>query len=257
MYAGITAAIGGAMLSGCGGSAVNKAEFDKIKTAAVLVFTVPQDIEYRADPKENKKTLLQAVAAAAAKGDPAKAASLSYASFAETLNGKVPFRILTADEVRNNAAFNAINPTSFSPKAKKQEGTMGMLMSLAGTQNRMLGMAPDGLPQFGLSNYGANPLDSDKDNQMKYLMAAMKALNVDAAIVVSDMGYSFSCNACIGGTGDASTGSGFNSALVSKDGKLVGAVQQWFGTSGGHAAMVGYVVNPLQHDSLFKSHGVR
>jgi len=247
------------ILSACGGSAVNKAEFGKVKTAAVLVFTVPSDIEYRADPKETSKSLLQQVIQAVAKGDSNRAASLSYETFTAGLNGTgLPFRVLSADEVRNNAAFNALNPPSFSLKAKKDDSALGKAMSfMGGPKAAGIGVGPDGLPQFGMvGGYGVSPL-SGSDDEKRYLSAAMKALNVDAAIVVIDHGYSFSCNACVGGTGDGSTGSAFSSAMVNREGKLIAGVNQWFGVSGGHAAMVGYAVNPLQHDSLFKAHGGR
>ena len=55
---------------------------------------------------------------------------------------------------------------------------------------------------------------------------------------------------CVG-----TTGSAFTTALINKEGKLVGAVYQWFQVSGAHAPVVAYVVNPLQHDTMFRTHG--
>jgi hypothetical protein len=256
-------AAGSIALLGCGGAAINKEEIGKVKTAAVLIYTVPPTIEYRADPKETKKSLLQMVAQAAASGSGTRAATLSHKTFSDGLNQQgLPFRVLNADEVRNNAAFIALNAPAMSKKEKKDDSGMGKALAFAsalggGAKDKSVGVATDGLPQFGMpEGFGASPL-SDSEEEKRYLQAAMKALNVDAAIVVADIGYSFACNLCVGGTGDGSTGSAFMVAMVNRSGKPILGVQEYFLTSGAHAAMVAYAVNPLQHDTMFETHGKR
>jgi len=264
--AGVALAAGlvvGAALSGCsfGKVTADMNEYKKVRTVAVVVYTVPLAIEYKEDPRESKKTLLQAVIQAVAKGDGAVAATQSQASFSEALNRQgLPFRVLTAAEMRSNQAFMAMNPASFAPKKEeKPQGSQAMAMAMsfmgAAPQNPD-GAPPDGLPQFGLPKdwSGGNPLMSTKD-ETRYLTEAVKALGVDAVLVVSDPGYAFVCNACMGGTGDGSTGSAFMVSMVNGSGKPILAMREWFATSGGHAAMVAYAVNPLQHESLFKTHG--
>ncbi len=248
-------------LSGCATSTVNKAKVDQVKKVAVVIFTVPDKIEFRSDPKDSSKSLLQIVAMAAGSADSSKAASLSYRSFIDSLNAQgLPFKVISADEVKGNAKFNALYVAP-APAPQAQEGGLAMKLAMgflaaAAPPSITQGIAPEGLREFGLPQVwtSGNPLMGTKD-EAKYIRDAIEALGVDAALVIADLGYSFSCNLCVGATGSASTGSAFVAALVDKDGAPIMSLREWFGTSGAHSAMVAYVVNPLQHDSLFTSHG--
>ena len=84
---------------------------------------------------------------------------------------------------------------------------------------------------------------------------AARALNVDAVMLLTDSGYSFVCDACIGGTGAASTGSAFSSTMIDRNGKVILVLRQWFLVSKGSSVVAAYIVNPLQWDSLFREHG--
>ncbi|MBI4081487.1 MAG: hypothetical protein HY423_02645 [Candidatus Lambdaproteobacteria bacterium] len=263
LLAALGVALAGALaLGGCsfGKVTVDKAEYQKVKTVAVVIYTVPESIEYKDDPREKKKSLLQQVIQAVAKGDGVKAATVSQASFSEALNRQgLPFRVLSADEVRSNPGYSSLNMSSYvKPKEQPAGGaTMQLAMSFMGAKSGPPdGSAPQGLVQFGLPQdwSGGNPLMGTKD-ETRYLTDTIKALGVDAALVVADPGYAFVCNACAGGTGDGSTGSAFMVSLVNPQGKPILAMREWFATSGGHAAMVAYAVNPLQHESLYKQHG--
>ncbi|OFZ69725.1 MAG: hypothetical protein A2451_00400 [Bdellovibrionales bacterium RIFOXYC2_FULL_39_8] len=86
-------------------------------------------------------------------------------------------------------------------------------------------------------------------------------MKVDAALLINDYGYSFSCRSCtdIHGemTGAASTGSAFLATMVDKDGDAIFSITDWFDKTDGKAAMVSNIVNPLSHDALFRAHGVK
>jgi len=63
------------------------------------------------------------------------------------------------------------------------------------------------------------------------------------------------CEICIGGSGVASTGSAFTATIMTRSGNVVLNMQEWFATTDAQAAMLADIINPLQHDSLFKEHG--
>lgn len=247
--------LAGVFLVACGKSEVNKPEVNKVRTAAVIIFTVPQEIKYSADPTAKETSLLNAVVQAAAAGNGARAATISHGTFTEALAQQgLPFRVLTAAEMKRNAAFNKLHVT---PVMKSEEaGLMGKMTSMFGRSGPVEGAAPDGLNQYGLpQNWSdGNPVLGTPE-ELQYIVDATKALNVDAALVVADPGYSFACEACVGGVGAGSTGSAFMVTMINRKGEPILSTREWFATTDEQAAMAAYAVNPLEHDDLYAEHG--
>jgi hypothetical protein len=258
----------GLFLSNCAQSKVNKSEMSKVKTVAVLVYTVPTAIVLKQDGRTKpNETLAQSVATFAGAGNGEQAATVSYQSFVTGLQGQnLPFRVLSADDVRNNAAIKALaappaGSKTLSPDAERLLGQLGFKSS---DPNRDVGLGPDGLAQFGL------PLDWDDgdalagtDAEKTYLLKAMEALNVDAAIVVTDIGYSWFCNYdCVGNSktgtnGVASTQSSYLAALVNRKGQTLLSQREWFQNTDANAPLIlSTVASPLQ-PTLYKAHGAR
>jgi len=90
-----------------------------------------------------------------------------------------------------------------------------------------------------------------------YIKESIQALGVDAALIINDWGYAFSCDACMGGTGTGSSSTAFLASLVNANGEVIMNMREWFVTTPTTAPMVGYIINPFQHESLFKGHGTR
>lgn len=147
-----------------------------------------------------------------------------------------------------------------APKKEEKSGFVGFMSkmnSLTGN-DAPIGSGPIYLQNFGLvKNWWDGKASMRNSNEADYIKQAISKLGVDAVLVINDPDYSFSCEACVGGTGSASTGSAFTVSLVDKSGKSVLDVRQWFGTSPGSAAIVIVIVNPLQQDKLFKQHGIK
>ncbi len=247
--------LAGLLLVACGKSEVNKPEVNKVRTAAVVIFTVPQAIKYSDDPTEKETSLLSAVVQAAAAGNGARAATLSHGTFTEALAKQgLPFRVLTAAEMKRNAAFNKLHVAVVAKS--EDEGLMGKMTSMFGRSGPVEGAAPDGLNQYGMpQNWSdGNPV-MGKPEELRYILDAMKALNVDAALVVADPGYSFACEACAGGVGAGTTGSAFMVTMINRKGEPILSTREWFATTDEQAAMAAYAVNPLEHDDLYAEHG--
>lgn len=267
-YAAPTALVAAGLalvLSGCAKSVVDKPQLAKVKTVAVLLYTTPTEITYRNDPRDAKsKSLLQAVVGAAAAGKGDVAAEDAYVTFTETLQQqKLPFRVLSASEVRDNPGFKEIDAPRFSYVVAPKTGLSSSLAMVGfKSPEREEGSAPKGMPQFGLpAGWGASPLTGSKDEK-EYLMRAMKALNVDAAIVVADPGMGWGCNACVGTdtlgwTGVGSTTSAYVAIIVNPDVQVILAQQEWFKVGDGSGAMTLNAVNPLEHEKVFKGHGTK
>jgi hypothetical protein len=92
-------------------------------------------------------------------------------------------------------------------------------------------------------------------DEKAYIAKALAILGVDAVMVINYPGFSFSCKACTGGTGSASTGSAFNVSLISKKGEKILNIRQWFSFTPESSAVVTGIVNPSTQKSLFKAHG--
>ena len=244
-------------LSGCsfGKTTINKEKYNQVKKVAVIVYTVPEEIRYSDNPKASGSNgLLQAAIQAAAAGKGNRAATIALDNFITTVNQqKLSFRALSVGEMRGNKAFSALYtpPVAEAPK----EGVMAYMSFLKGP-DKLKGAAPDGLNQFGMPQdwSGGNALQGTKE-ESNYISEAIKALDVDGAIIIADRGFSFVCEVCAGGTGAGSTGSAFMVALVNKDMDVILSQREWFATTDKQAAMTSYAVNPLQHDSLFAEHG--
>jgi hypothetical protein len=262
-------------LGACGPSMVRKVdngELNKIKSVAVILYTIPTNIAYRSDPRKKESAgLFSAVMQAASGKIPSKeAATISHKTFIEALNShKLSFKVLSHEQLFANKEFVALAKSKSKSKNEKGEekkeekegffgATLGFL--LGGSSTSTEGDGPDGLPSFGVSEWGktSSALQGVK-GEREYVLAAIQALNVDAAIIVADSGYAFSCEVCIGVTGSmngaASTSSAFFVTMLNRSGSVVLNLQEWFASTDAQAVMVSSAVNPLQHKSLFEEHG--
>jgi len=260
-------------LSGCAG--LSHIKYDKpamaqIKSVAVLVYSVPPTIKYRSDPKQSSEEgLLKSLVELATGDNGARAATLAQESFIEGLNNSdLHFKVLTQDEMMANEAYSKVaNKYIAMTQSTDDEGEVNQALAVAGMLLSFMGNAdqvPDnesagseGQPSYGLSVNWRNAetaLTGGEDEQA-YIRESIQALGVDAAIIINDPGISFTCDVCIGGTGQGSTGSAFLVSLVDKHGISVLNMRQWFLTSDAAAVMAAYAVNPLQHDDLFRGHG--
>lgn len=249
----------------CGGATVfNKPGIAKVQTVAVMMYSVPEHIEYKDDPKEKSggmsvAAVVKAAAKEVSKGDGGQAATTSLKSFIETINMQgLPFKVIAFDEMMSNAEFKAL----YIPRVKKEksEGMADMAMSMFGAGPVDMGTGPNEINAFGLKEgWGDGIALTGSEEELTYIKNAIKALNVDAALIINDFGYSFSCKLCVGAgglmSGNASTGSAFHASLVDRDGVTLANIRQWFGSTDGGAAMVSSMVNPLQHNKLFMRHG--
>ena len=275
----------GLAMAGCSPSQVefDKAALSQVKTVAVVLYSVPLTIQVREDPRgENKKgggamDVLKSMAAAAANtGDGNRAATLAQESFIETMNKQdLPFKALTRDQMlaRNGFATLAREQreailaeiAKAAEEREKKQGAMGKAMSMlssfgggsSASQETAIGASPDGIPSYGLvGNWSsASSAVLGIDRERDYLARSIEALGVDAVMVINDPGYSWGCSTCLNNTGSASTQSAFLVTMVGRGGKPILQMRQWFASGGGSAAMISGVINPLQHDGLFKGHG--
>jgi hypothetical protein len=265
------------LLAGCTASQVkwDKAAVQEVNKVAVVLYTVPISIEYYDNPQEKKKSALQALAQIATANNGEQAATVAQEAFIAQLNQEnLRFKAISVAEMRNNAAFmsNASRHASAiaERKAKRQQapaedkGAAGKAMAMLGAFAKATGgnpsvegIGPKGLPEFGLAPSWAKQPSAlmGAEGEKEYIKAAIQALGVDAALVINDPGYSWGCEACVGGTGSGTTGSAFLATLVDRDGEVILEMRQWFAIGGASAAMAAYVINPLQHESLFKGHG--
>ena len=262
-YKNVVLLICALLISGCASTLkFDKAKLKKVKKVGIVIFTVPESIKYKSDPKAGKESELSAVVKIVARkmseGDGVKAATLSMRTFIKELNkSKLPFKVISRKEMLKRKSFKGL----YSPPApkKKAKGALGMLASF-GSPNMSVGVGPKGINSYGLqSNWSGGDALIGSDSEMEYIKKAIKALKVDAALVINDKGYSFSCNACAGAggvmNGSASTGSAFTVTMVDKKGGPIMQLREWFGSTSSNAMMVSNIVNPLEHEKLFKVHG--
>ncbi|MDH5751307.1 MAG: hypothetical protein OEZ59_02670 [Deltaproteobacteria bacterium] len=263
-------------LTGCTASRVefDKSGIEKIGKLAVILYTVPESINYRDNPQDPpKKGLLQMATEMATANNGPTAASVAQKSFIENLNSKgLSFKAISQDEMMGNKAYRELATKKVQKQeeekaaAKKEQDSssagkaLGMLSSLSsamGNNPGNEGASPEGIPNWGLapSWSGAPSAIQGGADEKKFIKEAIAALGVDGAMIINDPGMSFSCDACIGGTGSGSTGSAFLATIVDKEGNVALEMRQWFAVSSGNAAMVTYAVNPLQHENLFTGHG--
>ncbi len=235
----------------------------KIKKVAVVVYTVPSSIRYKVNPRskkiDNLKALSTVVAKKMAEGNGAKAAILSHDSFIRSLNKEgLGFSILTRKQMLKNRFFKKLYKPAINTKIKN---TKSRLMGItAGIGPASIG--PYGLNQFGLQTvWSTGEALIGSDEEMRYIKESIKALKVDAVLIINDPGYCFTCSDCIKTeglmSGVASTGSAFVATLVNRKGEVLMNMKEWFSKSTSNAGMVSSVVNPLEHEKLFKGHGVK
>jgi len=242
---------------------LNKAQYENIKTVAVVEYTVPSRIEFRKDPtkKSGGKITLTDVAKAALKmlvGDGTKAATEAHKSFIETLNKEgLTFVTISPEEMYANPDFTALHKPAAMPVADDDGSVMGKFGSMIKKQMAAdPGKSPKMLNSYGLTpNWSAGTALNGKGVETKYLLDSIKALRVDAVIVVNDPGFSFSCEFCGGGTGAASTGSAYIVTMVGRNGEVILEIKEWFATTDEQAALVAGVVNPLEQNDLYREHG--
>ena len=240
-----------------------KAEIGKIRTVAVIEYTVPDSIEYKADPNAEESglslaTIAKAAAGEMAKGDGVEAATVSHKAFIDTINQQgLPFRVISYATMMSKSGFTSL----YVPKAKpaKDSGMAAMAMGMFGPKT-VSGVGPEGINSFGIqTNWAAGVSLTGSANEMEYIEKSIQALGVDAVLLINDKGYSFSCQACVGAggmmSGSGSTGSAFTATLVTRGGMQLINMREWFGATSSGAVMVNSMVNPLQHASLFKKHG--
>ena len=246
-----------------GKNTVNVAEVGKIKKVAVIMYTVPEQIAYRDNPRDSSKGLLAALVETAIGNNGNSAADTAVKTFTETLQKQgLSYKIMSHSEVVSNAKFVALHQPVSAAKKQTDEGILGKSLSFLGSftgSKSAVGVAPKKMNQYGLVDdwYGDTAL-TKKTGESDYINKAIEALKVDAVLVVNDMGFSFSCEACIGvpANGVASTGSAFNATLITRSGPVMN-IREWFATTDEQGAMVMGVVDPTEHQELFEEHGRR
>lgn len=249
--------------SGCAPKfTLNKAQYDNIKTVAVVEYTVPSRIEFKEDPqKADGKITLADVAKAALKtlvGDGTKASTEAHKSFIETLNQQgLTFVSLSQEEMYGNPDFTALHVPAAAATPQDDGSMVGRFGSMIKKQMAAdTGKSPKMLNGYGLAaGWAGGTALNGKGVETKYLLDSIKALGVDAVIVINDPGFSFSCEFCVAGTGAASTGSAFIVAMVGSNGETIFEIKEWFATTDEQAALVAGVVNPLEQNALYKEHG--
>lgn len=260
------------IISSCSGNkkfAYDQDAMQKIKTVAVLIYAAPPTIEYRSDPKEvEEESLLMAMVKVATMNNGGQAATLAQQSFIQTINdNQFVFKILPQKEMMGNKAYKKVTSKYLALTQVVEEEPEQSALAIAGDifgigkkpETSLISVGADGQPAYGrpLVWEGTPTALMGTPEEAAYIKDSIQALGVDAALVINDWGYAFSCDACMGGTGTGSTSTAFLASLVDANGKTILDMSEWFVTSPTTAPMVAYVVNPFQHDSLFKGHGVK
>lgn len=246
-----------------GKNTVNVEEVKKIKKVAVIMYTVPEQITYRADARENSTSFLAALAETAIGKNGNSAADSAVKAFTDTLKKQgLSFDVMPHSDVVSNANFAALYKPVSEAEKQVDESLLGKSLSLLGSMSRsksVTGVAPDKMNQYGLiANWSTDTALTKKSGEDDYIKKAIEALKVDAVLVVNDMGFSFSCEACVGisnaMSGVASTGSAFNATLITRSGPVMN-IREWFATTDEQGAMVAGIVDPTEHKNLFEEHG--
>ena len=259
--------------SGCSGNkkfVYNQDAMQKTKTVAVLIYAAPPTIEYRSDPtKVEEDSFLQSLVKAATANNGGQAATLAQASFIQTINdNKFVFKVLTREDMFANAAYQKVASKYYNLTQVVEEEPEQSALEIAGD---IFGFGkkevPTSLPSVGAEGQPAYGLALDwstapsaligTPEETAYIKESIQALGVDAALIINDWGYAFSCDACMGGTGTGSSSTAFLASLVNANGEVIMNMREWFVTTPTTAPMVGYIINPFQHESLFKGHGTR
>jgi hypothetical protein len=256
------------VLVSCGSTKkIDRKGIKQLKKVAVIVYTVPEQIEFKDDPRGKKGgfslgDIVKAIAKDATAGSGAHASDVSLKAFIKTANKfSLPFKLVSYKALKRNKKFIKLGSMRAPVVVEKKKSGFGGFMSKVGSMtggDAPKASGPTYLKSFGLNKnwWDGKGLIGTQD-EAAYIKASMEALGVDGVIIVNDPGFSFSCEACVASTGSASTGSAFNISIVGKNGKSLVDLRQWFSTSPGSAVIVTGIVNPLQQDKLFKYHGVK
>ncbi|MDH5764597.1 MAG: hypothetical protein OEZ38_01170 [Gammaproteobacteria bacterium] len=242
-----------------GKNTVNLEEVKKIKNVAVIMYTVPEQITYRADARDNSTGLLAALVETSIGKNGNTAADTAIRTFTQTLqNQELPFNIMPHSKVISNAQFTALYQPASKTETKAETGFLGKFISNV-TSDKSIGASPSKMNQYGLvASWSGDTALTNKGGESNYIAKSIEALKVDAVLVVNDPGFSFSCEACIGAAsamnGVASTGSAFNATLVTRTGPVMN-IREWFATTDEQGAMVAGIVDPTEHKELFEEHG--
>lgn len=253
------------VLAACsfGKNTVNVEEVKKIKTVAVIMYTVPEQISYRSDARDNSTGLLAALAETAIGNNGNNAADDAVKTFTEALRKQgLSFSVMPHSKVISNAKFTALYKPVSAAKKQADEGLLGKSLSFLGSMSgskSAVGVAPKKMNQYGLvADWRGDTALTNNEGENEYIKKAIEALKVDAVLVVNDMGFSFSCEACVGVSsamsGVASTGSAFNATLISRSGPVMN-IREWFATTDEQGAMLAGIVDPTEHKELFEEHG--
>lgn len=252
------------LLTACfGKNTVKVEEVKKVKSVAVIMYTVPEQISYRDDARDGSKGLLAALAESAIGNTGGQAANTAVKTFTETLQKQdLSFNVMSHSDVVSNKGFIALYEPVSKIKKEVDESLLGKSLSFLGSmagEKSVVGVAPKNMNQYGLAaNWNGDTALTNKKGESDYINKAIEALKVDAVLVVNDTGFSFSCEACVGVggamNGVASTGSAFNATLVSRSGSIMN-IREWFATTDEQGAMVAGVVDPTEHEELFAEHG--
>jgi len=246
-----------------GKNTVNVEEVKKINKVAVIMYTVPEQISYRADARDSSKGLLAALAESAIGKTGNKAADTAVKTFTETLQKQgLSFEVMAHADVVSNENFVALYKPVIEVEKQVDEGFLGKSLSFLGSMSgskTTVGAAPDNMNQYGLvAAWSGDTALTNKEGESEYIRQALEALKVDAVIVVNDAGFSFSCEACVGMSGAmsgvASTGSAFNATLITRSGPVMN-IREWFATTDEQGAMLAGIVDPTEHTELFAEHG--
>ncbi len=241
---------------------VNVDEVKKIKKVAVIMYTVPPQIVYRDDTRKNSTSQLAEDLIGKNGG---KAADIAVRTFTATLQAQgLPFEVMSHSQVISNKTFAALYKPTVVVKKKEDDSVLMQALSFLGSVEEKpsyLGTGPGGMNEYGLTvGWNSGSALTGKPGEGTYIIKALEALKVDAVLVVNDPGFSFSCEACVGigdsMSGVASTGSGFNATLITRTGPVMN-IKEWFATTDEQATMVMSVVDPTEHENLFKEHGRR
>lgn len=261
------------LFSGCSGNkkfVYNQDAMQKTKTVAVLIYAAPPTIEYRSDPtKVEEDSFLQSLVKAATANNGAQAATLAQQTFIQTINdNQFVFKVLTRNEMMGNEAYQKVARKYLALTQVVEEKPEQSALEMAGdifgfgkkeVATSLPSVGADGQPAYGLQlDWSTAPSALiGTPEEAAYIKESIKALGVDAALIINDWGYAFSCDACMGGTGTGSSSTAFLATLVNANGDSIMNMREWFVTTPTTAPMVGYIINPFQHESLFKGHGVR
>lgn len=259
------------ILAGCAGNSkvvYDESAMAKVKKVAVLIYSAPLTIEYRNDAtKPDEESLLGSLVAVTTANNGGQAATLAQKNFIQAINKSgFGFKVLTRNEMMSNKAYQKVSSKYLAMsqviEEEEDQSALGVIGDIFGIGKKkdvlpLDGVGADGQPSYGLPSswLGASTALIGVPDEMAYIKESIAALGVDAAFIINDQGLAFSCDACIAGTGTGSTSSVFLVSLVNENGKSILDMKQWFNSSHNTAAMVGYTVNPFQHDSLFKGHG--